>query len=83
MLIVLVLLEVRLTLWLRTPSSAQLHNFFLDDYKKTGLAGFFAGALRGAALPLPADFLAGAARLAGDLVTVVSSIRFYTRSPGA
>jgi hypothetical protein len=49
----------------------------------TGLAGFFAGALREAAVALPADFLAGAARLAGDLVTVVSSIGLYTRCPSA
>jgi hypothetical protein len=39
--------------------------------------------LRGAAVALPADFLAGAARLAGDLVTEISSIGLYTRCPGA
>jgi hypothetical protein len=49
----------------------------------TGLAGFFAGALRGAAVALPANFLAGAARLAGDLVTEISSIGLYTRCPSA
>jgi hypothetical protein len=48
-----------------------------------GWAGFLAATLRGAAAALPADFFAGAERLAGDLVTDFSSIGLYTRCVSA
>jgi Flp pilus assembly protein protease CpaA len=43
-----------------------------------GFALFLVGALRAGDADLPAAFLAGAARLAGDLVTGLSSVGLYT-----